>query len=391
MLFVFFLETAQDRHRIGNIRLADKNGLEPARQRGILFDMLAVFIQRGRPDTMQFTARQGRLEQVRGVHGAIALAGTDQRVHLVDEQDDVARSALHFGQDGLEALLEFAAIFRACNQGTHVERHQLLVFQRFGHVAIDDSQRQPFGDGGLADAGLADQHGIVLGAPRQDLDRAADFLVTPDHRVKPTCSRISRQVARIALERIITLFGRRRIGSPALAQAFDRLIEGHRRNTGRAQDFLGLGGFFHRQCQQGAFDGHERITSLLRQIFSRRKNLGHRGAEIELAIAAFNLGQRTQSGSHTGADIRSPATRAFDKTGRQAFFVVDQDLEQVFGQKLLMALRQGKGLCGLDKAAQAFRIAFDVHSRSPSHGVPHEATRWTSGSRLPFAASPLFP
>ena len=43
---------------------------------------------------------------------------------------------------------------------------------------------RPFGDGGLADAGLADQHGIVLGAAAEHLDGAADFLVAADHRVE---------------------------------------------------------------------------------------------------------------------------------------------------------------------------------------------------------------
>src|ERR1700733_13432176 len=50
--------------------------------------------------------------------------------------------------------------------------------------AIDDAQRQPFSDGGLAHARLADQHRIVLGAAGQDLDGAADFLVAADHRVE---------------------------------------------------------------------------------------------------------------------------------------------------------------------------------------------------------------
>jgi hypothetical protein len=40
---------------------------------------------------------------------------------------------------------------------------RLLVVQAFGHVAVDDPLRQSFDDCGLADAGIADQHRIVLG------------------------------------------------------------------------------------------------------------------------------------------------------------------------------------------------------------------------------------
>ena len=61
---------------------------------------------------------------------------------------------------------------------------ELLVAQALRNVAVHDAQRQAFGDGGLADARLADEHRIVLGAARQDLDRAADFLVAADDGIE---------------------------------------------------------------------------------------------------------------------------------------------------------------------------------------------------------------
>ena len=87
-------------------------------------------------------------------------------------------------QHGLQPLLELAAVLGAGHQRAEVERHQPLVLQRLRHVAVDDAQRQPLDDRGLADAGLADQHGIVLGAAGQHLDGAADLLVAADHRVE---------------------------------------------------------------------------------------------------------------------------------------------------------------------------------------------------------------
>ena len=94
-----------------------------------------------------------------------------------------------FVQHGLQPLLELAAEFGARDQRAHVQRHQPLVAQAFGHIAIDDAQRQAFGDGGLAHAGLADQHRIVLGAAGQHLDGAADFLVAADHRIELAVAR----------------------------------------------------------------------------------------------------------------------------------------------------------------------------------------------------------
>ena len=51
------------------------------------------------------------------------------------------------------------------DQRAQVEGDELLVLERLRHVAGDDALGQPFDDGGLAHAGLADEDGVVLGAP----------------------------------------------------------------------------------------------------------------------------------------------------------------------------------------------------------------------------------
>ena len=67
-----------------------------------------------------------------------------------------------------------------------------LSFSDLGHLAVDDALRQAFDDRGLADARLADQHRVVLGAPLQHLDRAADLVVAADHRVELALARRAR-------------------------------------------------------------------------------------------------------------------------------------------------------------------------------------------------------
>ena len=129
---------------------------------------------------------------------------------------------LDFGQDRLQPLLELAAILRAGDQGAHVEGEQPLVLEALRHVAIDDPQRQPLGDRRLADAGLADQHRVVLGAAGKHLDRAADFLVAPDHRVELAVPRVLREVAGVLLQGIVLALGRGGIGRPPLADLLDR-------------------------------------------------------------------------------------------------------------------------------------------------------------------------
>ena len=136
----------------------------------------------------------------------------------------------------LQPLLELAAIFRAGDQRAHVERQQLLVLQALRHVAIDDAQRQALGDRGLADAGLADQHRIVLGAPRQHLDGAADFLVAADDRVELAVARVLGQVAGVFLQRVVLVLGRGRVGGAALADLVDRRVQRLRRDAGVGED-----------------------------------------------------------------------------------------------------------------------------------------------------------
>ena len=47
----------------------------------------------------------------------------------------------------------------------------------------DDLARQALGDGGLADAGIADQQRVVLLAAAQDLDRALHLGLAADQRI----------------------------------------------------------------------------------------------------------------------------------------------------------------------------------------------------------------
>ncbi len=87
---------------------------------------------------MQFAAGECRLEQVRGVHGTVSLAGADDGMHLVHEQDDSALRGRHLLEHGLQALLELATVFRTGDERAHVEGQELLVLQALGHVAVDD-------------------------------------------------------------------------------------------------------------------------------------------------------------------------------------------------------------------------------------------------------------
>ncbi len=89
------------------------------------------------------------------------------------------------------------------DQRAHVEGDHAAFAQRLGHVAGDDPLGEALDDRGLADAGLADQHGVVLRAPGENLDHATDLLVAPDHRVELALLCHLGEVAPEALQRTL--------------------------------------------------------------------------------------------------------------------------------------------------------------------------------------------
>ena len=160
---VALLEPAQDRDGVVDRRLADIDLLEATLERRVLLDVLPILVERGRADHAQLAARQHRLDHVAGIHRAFGRARADDRVELVDERDHLALGVGDLLQDRLQPILELAAVLRAGDHRANVERDQALVAQTLRHVSLDDPAGKPFDDGGLADAGFADEDGVVLG------------------------------------------------------------------------------------------------------------------------------------------------------------------------------------------------------------------------------------
>src|SRR3954470_19643205 len=112
----------------------------------------------------QRAPRRHRLEHGAGAHRTFRLPRPDERGHLVDEDDVLPLALGDLLEHGLEALLELAAELRAGDERAEVERDEALALEAFRDVAIDDALGEAFDDGSLADARLADEHGIVLRA-----------------------------------------------------------------------------------------------------------------------------------------------------------------------------------------------------------------------------------
>ncbi len=187
-------QALEDLDGVGQRRLGHLDRLEPALERGILLDVLAVLVEGGGADDLQLTTGQHGLEDGGRVDRALGRAGADEGVDLVDEQHDVAAGA-DLLEHLLQPLLEVTAVAAAGDQGAEVEGVELLVLEGLGHLAAHDVLGQALDDGGLADAGLADEHRVVLGAAGQHLHDPLDLFLASDDRVELALARGGGQIA----------------------------------------------------------------------------------------------------------------------------------------------------------------------------------------------------
>ena len=335
------LEPAQDRDRVLDRGLPDEHLLEPALKRRVLLDPLPVLIQRGGADHAQLAAGQHRLEHVARVHRALGGARADHGVQLVDERDDLAFALPDLVQHGLEALFELAAVLGPGHHRAEVERDQALAAQRLGHVAFHDPLGQALDDRGLAHAGLADQHRVVLRPAGEHLDDAPDLGVPADDRVQVAVPGLLGQVDAVLLQRLIGLL-RVLAGDPgAAADLAERLEQRVGRGAGRRQDGLGVaavGG----QADEQVLGRDVLVAELLgpagRGGDRRLQRPGHlRGAERGAAGAR----QPGQALLGLLGDQRRVGADRPEQRGGGAVRLLDQRQQQVQGFDLRAAVRRG--------------------------------------------------
>ncbi|MNY35771.1 hypothetical protein D3C86_1702040 [compost metagenome] len=81
-------EAAQHEAGTGIVRFVDLDPLEPPLKCGIALKVLFVLTPGGGRDSAQFSAGEGRLEQICRIGTTGLVAGTDQGMRFVDEQQD---------------------------------------------------------------------------------------------------------------------------------------------------------------------------------------------------------------------------------------------------------------------------------------------------------------
>ena len=126
---------------------------------------------------------------------------------FINKNQCVAIVLRQIAQHRFEAFFKFAAEFGTGNQRGQIQHQQAFVAQRFRHFAVNNALRQPFHNSGFTHAGLANQHGVVFGAPLQYLDGAADFVVAANHRIQFAVAGALGEVEGVFFECFALVFG----------------------------------------------------------------------------------------------------------------------------------------------------------------------------------------
>ena len=252
VVLVTLLQSAQDGDGRKFVGLIDHDRLEAALQGLVFLKVLLILIECGGTNGTQFATGQRRLQDVGGIHCTLAAACTHQRVDLIDEKNDAALAARDLIDHALQALLKLTLVLRTSHQRAHVEREELLVLQVLRHIAAHDTPCQSLDNGGLTRTGFADEDGVVLRAPRENLEHAANLIVTADDGVELALSGEIHEVLGILLQRLIVVVGTLALHLLSLTQFEDGLTHVLLGGTGILQH-AAHGRVDHEQRQQDGF------------------------------------------------------------------------------------------------------------------------------------------
>ena len=338
---VAFLEAAQDGDGALHTRFAHEDGLEAPLEGGVLLHVQAVLVEGGGAHHAQLATGKHGLEHVPRVHAALGLARPHERVQFVDEDDVEPFGAGDFLEHRLEALLELAAELGASNEGAKVERHELLVLETLGHVAAHDALGEPLGDGGLAHAGFANEHGVVLGATGQHLDDATDFLVATNDRIELALAGAFGEIARELLQRLILLLGALVGDLVRAAHQLEGVEQRLTMGTDAGEHAGAVGALGIGERQQQVLGAHvlvaERLGFTLGGIDDLREFPAERGLGVALpGVARRLLLGRRADGRDIGAhplQHRDDDAFVLRQQGQQQMQIVDEWVAVLAGQR----------------------------------------------------------
>ena len=275
VLLVAVLKTVDDRNGVVVVWLANVDRLETPLKCSVLLDMFTILFCRSRTNDLDFSTRQRWLQDGRGVDGALCGAGANDGVNLVNEED-VILGFLQLSNNLLHAVLKLTAILRSCYQTCQVKCPDLLSAQDVRDVAGCNELSQALNNGGLTNAGIAQDKWVVLLAAGKNLHDTLNLAVTTNDRVKLfICGKLSKVAAKLLQHGSVVVCVRTHLTS-ANRHAKDATLNARFCHTGTSRRiFWSLGN----QLINGVSYGIARDTHSTQGIHSATITLGHNAQE----------------------------------------------------------------------------------------------------------------
>ena len=268
-------------------------------------------------------------------------------MQFINEQDDLARRTLDLLEERLEPIFELATILGAGDQCAQVERHDPLIFQGLRNVPLRDALGESLRDRRLAHAGFADQDRVVLRAPRQHLDDAANLFLTADDRVQLPLPGEGREIPSVFLDGLKLRLGRC-IGhtgrSPDLGKRLQDLFSrgaGSTEDPGRLR--VGLVG----DGEEEMLGGQVLILEPLHLGPGHIQDLLQSRAEI--GLGAVHLGEAVERCLQVSGDAGRVCAQSQQERRHGPVLLFQEREQQVFGEDFLVLRLLGKRLCLLDR------------------------------------------
>jgi len=294
-------------------------------------------------------------------------SGSDDRVKLVDEKDDLPFAGGDFFEHALESLLELAAVLGARDERPQIERQHALACQALGYITRGDSQGDSLDDGGLANARIADEHWIVLRAPRQHLHRPADLVFPSDDRIQIAPAGQLGEIAGVFVERLVRRLGIG-AGDPLVAaevaqRAFD--------DVARQAQLL------EQRTRRGAIELQHREQHVLGRdvLVFEPIGLGRRRVEqvLELApdvrVSAPHFRHPLERGGEPPPQYARVDTRALDERGDEPALLREQRLQEVQRRDLLVVVLARSRFGGGQRVTRLRGQSIEPH-RHHAHPLP---------------------
>jgi hypothetical protein len=175
-------------------RLVHVDRGEAPREGGVTLEVLAVLGLGGGAHAGQLATRERSLQLVGQI--VRALAATDHRVDLVDEQDHAPLGAGDLFLQHPQPLGERATHARPGHQRAGAQLDEHAVLEPTDFVAPrHQAQRQGLHHRRLAHPSRPDQHGVVAPPARQDVQQPVHLGLTPDDRIDAAAGRERGQIA----------------------------------------------------------------------------------------------------------------------------------------------------------------------------------------------------